>query len=124
MDEGTYWHFDEVIDGVGQLATHGKVFDQLGTMLALLPGCLEEVFGESGTVDGVSGEVCGHGQVCGGGEDLLLNLVTHSLDASIVHVRPAVENRVRLDVACNGGKGVEKCYKRIQCKDYSFNLCI
>lgn len=96
----TYRHTDQIIDGIDQKTTHGKVFHQLGTMFAFLSGCLEEMLSESGTIDGVGGEVCGHGQILGRGIDLLLNLLTHGLNARIGHVGPTRKVVTRLDVAC------------------------
>lgn len=94
-------HTDKVVHGIGQLTTHGQVFHQFSSVLTLLLGGLDEVLGKSGTIHGVGGEVCSHGQVLGGGKDLLLNLLAHALNAGSLHVGPSLEDRIRLDVACN-----------------------
>lgn len=80
--------FQELSNHVGEAAPHGKVLNQLHGMPTLLAGRLKEQLSKSRTVDGVPGEMGGHGKILDGGANFLLDLLPHGLVAGLDHVDP------------------------------------
>lgn len=91
----THIDFDEVGDltlTASQLATHQQVLDQLLAVLTLFRSGLEEELRETGTVDGVLGEMRAHCQINHRCIDFGLDLSLRLRYTTILHVTPFLWN--------------------------------